>query len=98
MHGEIDFFGAPELTVDWVVKHYLSGEKGNVVAMNQPAEDEPIYIIFNSQHPDGMKYADSFRQALSKLISDGSYLEILKKYMGDQRASAYMKRMLKFHH
>ncbi|MES0370928.1 MAG: ABC transporter substrate-binding protein [Mariprofundaceae bacterium] len=92
--GKIDFIGVPSLSVEWLIKKYMPEEKGNFVVMEiADYDDEIIYVIFNRKHADGVAAAEKFRKALTKMIADGSYLEILKGHMDEQRAEGYLKRI-----
>ena len=46
--------------------------------------DKPVPIIFNKKNEQGLALAKQFRDGLIKMQENGSYLQILKKYYGEQ--------------
>lgn len=81
--GQIDFAAIPGLTTDWLVGKFMASEKDNIVAMERPAGADIMYVIFNRQHPQGVDAAAKFRKALSGMVDDGSYVEIMKRHIGN---------------
>jgi len=41
-----------------------------------------VPLIFNKKHKYGAKHAKTFKQGLSKIIQNGTYLKMLQKYLG----------------
>lgn len=84
--GKADFASIPPLTADWLLDKYMPTEKGHFATMPTPAGKEVYYIVFNRKHAQGADAAARFRKALSKMISDGRYADIMRRFLGDDEA------------
>ncbi|ATX82113.1 amino acid ABC transporter substrate-binding protein, PAAT family [Mariprofundus ferrinatatus] len=81
--GQIDFAAMPVLTGNWLLKKYMSEQKDNFATMERVAGSDVFYIIFNKKDEQGVARAASFRKALSRMVDDGRYAEIMKKHLGN---------------
>lgn len=52
--------------------------------INVKVWDKPAMIIFNKKNEKGLALANQFRNGLIKMQENGSYLQILRKYYGEQ--------------
>ena len=81
--GQVDFAAIPALTADWLLAKFLASEKDNFAAMPTPAGADVMYVIFNRKHPQGSASAAKFRKAVTGMVDDGSYAEIMKRHIGN---------------
>jgi len=81
--GDIDFAAIPAPTVEWLIHKFMATEKANFAAMKRPAGKDVMYVIFNKKHPRGIASAAMFRKALNEMVDDGSYANMMKKYLGN---------------
>lgn len=94
---KIDFIKFPELTAEWMIDKYFPEEKANFARMKTAIEEKPTFIVFNKKHPDGKTMAKKFSAGLSKIINDGSYMAIVKKYLGkSDRTARHMESLRRF--
>ena len=95
--GSVDFVALPSLTVEWLINRYMGEEKENFVAMDKDAGTEMLYIIFNRKHAEGTEAAGKFKKALSEMIADGRYQQIIEKHLGSGDAGKiYLRRLETF--
>ena len=91
---EVDFVGMSAMTAEWLVDNHFPREKGNFIAMEPSAGDLPGFIIFNKKHKDGAALAQRFNQALTTVISNGTYAKIVERYLGEgDSADMHIKKL-----
>ena len=79
---KIDFLSAPNISKEWIVGSYFSGEKNNFLSIKISYWDASSSVFFNKNNHEGEAVAKKFRQGLKKIMQDGSYIDILEKYFG----------------
>lgn len=90
----VDFIRLPELTVNWMLDNVYAELKGNVVAVENSDSTVPLFIVFNTQHPDGKRTAEKFKSGLDEQIKQGKYLAILSKYIPEtDQQQIYMDKL-----
>jgi polar amino acid transport system substrate-binding protein len=90
---KVDFVRMPVMNAEWQIDKDYPNEKKNLVPMEPPAGEAPVYIIFNKKHPRGEQASRGFRKGLAKIIADGSYMEILTKYMESEERREHMEKL-----
>ena len=81
---KVDFVRIPPLAADWLLNKYFPDEKRNVIAMDPPALELPVFLVFNKKHPKGEDIAGKFNQGLTQIIADGRYKKILARHLGNE--------------
>jgi ABC-type amino acid transport substrate-binding protein len=80
--GEVDFISMPDISRDWIVSNRYPSEQDNYLSIVGSSWEESLPVLFNRKNDDGEEIAGKFRVGLKKIIQDGSYFEILRKYHG----------------
>jgi len=92
---KIDFISMSDLNRAWMLsKHFPVGEN-NFSVIKQSGIKNPTFIIFNKKHLQGRKIAKNFKKGLFDIVRNGTYLNIVKKYIKEKPDR--MQYMIRIH-
>jgi len=91
---QADFIKMPELAINWLLNNLYTELKDDVIAVEKSESTVPLYIVFNTQHPEGKSIAEKFKSGLDENIKQGDYLAILRKYIPEvEQQQIYMDQL-----
>jgi len=76
--GRIDLFAASEFTGLQMARE-LGVERDRLRIVHPPLIRSPVYLLFSTQHPKGMRLMAQFNEGLSRIRASGEYLRILEQ-------------------
>ena len=94
VHGEIDFLKAPEQSLEWLMKRYLSNEEQHLGQVDGSTVEDTLTIYFNRKHAEGAKAAKQFTAALEAMKKDGTYNAIFNRHMKNTKDGKLFLRHL----
>ena len=80
MSDRIDFWGTVDLTGATLVKDFFPDQAGNIGSLN--IEKFPLELVAKKNTVSG-DMLNLFRSGMIRIIENGTYMNILKKYYGD---------------
>lgn len=78
--GEIDLTLGDERAIRYEINHYMRGYAPQIEFLSKPLSQRSLHIAVSKQNPNAKKIVANFNQAIAKMIKDGSFDAIVKKY------------------
>jgi len=97
--GTIDFMRVPVESTQWFSQNKFAEHKNDFSVMRTSSSTADISIYFNLNNPNANTSAESFKNGLRIIVSNGEYARILGKYIKDSEAVKlqvqYVQKFLK---
>lgn len=78
--GEIDLTLGDERAIRYEINHYMRGYAPQLEFLSKPLSQRSLHIAVSKQNPNAKRIVADFNQAIAKMIKDGSFDAIVKKY------------------